>query len=125
MREVLLLLISDFGYNSDVCNRFRYYVSILIFRSSAHRSYGIEKDSVNFIVHHKWCIMCCKTQHQVTKSQMVKMELEMRLNKYDAQVEKLAKAEAKVAERTAQDEAMKEDASEGSLSVRSDSSDGY
>jgi hypothetical protein len=45
-------------------------------------SYGIEKDSVNFICHHKYCCFCCKTKKQMTKSQVVRKELERRLRKY-------------------------------------------
>ena len=46
-------------------------------------SYGIQKDSVNFIFHHPWCIMCCKTKFVMTKSELIKQELEIRLERYD------------------------------------------
>ena len=46
-------------------------------------SYGIQKDSVNFIFHSKYCCCCCKTKFVMTKSEIIKQELELRLKRYE------------------------------------------
>ena len=74
-------------------------------------SYGIQKDAVNFLFHHRWCCMCCKTKFVMTKAQLVKQELKIRLDRYDRGLEERREnrlvERAELAEKEAEEAALK------------------